>query len=173
MLGALEKLQVSIHEELENLDRNGAAEQKEIVIKEEKVRDPGKYPRISLFYEEQGKGEVNYRTWKYEVNCLIKEKMYYSKDSLLLGIRRSLRGEAAAMAMRLGESASMAKVLDKFHAAFCNTKTPESILNKRAQRALGRSPEEKVKGNSGANYRKPKGHNLNNFGRGPFDDVIY
>jgi len=45
-------------------------------------------------------------------------------------------------------------------------------INKRAQRALGRSPEEKVKGNSGANNREPKGHNLNNFGRGPFDDVI-
>ena len=47
------------------------------------------------------------------------------------------------------------------------------IINKRAQRALGRSPEEKVKGHSGANNRKPQGHNLNNFGRGPFDDVIY
>jgi len=45
--------------------------------------------------------------------------------------------------------------------------------NKRAQRALGRSPEEKVKGHSGAIYREPQGHNLNNFGRGPFDDVIY
>jgi len=47
------------------------------------------------------------------------------------------------------------------------------IRNKRAQRALGRSPEEKVKGHSGANNREPQGHNLNNFGRGPFDDVIY
>jgi len=49
------------------------------------------------------------------------------------------------------------------------------LINKRAQRALGRSPEEKVTGNSGANNREPQaqGHNLNNFGRGPFDDVIY
>ena len=47
------------------------------------------------------------------------------------------------------------------------------IVNKRAQRALGRSPEENVKGHSGANNREPQGHNLNNFGRGPFDDVIY
>ena len=46
------------------------------------------------------------------------------------------------------------------------------LNDKRAQRALGRSPEEKVKGNSGANNREPQGHNLNNFGRGPFDDVI-
>ena len=45
--------------------------------------------------------------------------------------------------------------------------------NMRVQRALGRSPEEKVKGHSGANNREPRGNNLNNFGRGPFDDVIY
>ena len=45
--------------------------------------------------------------------------------------------------------------------------------DKRAQRALGRSPEEKVKGHSGANNREPQGHNFNNFNRGPFDDVIY
>jgi len=47
------------------------------------------------------------------------------------------------------------------------------MYNKRAQRALGRSREEKVKGHSGSNNREPQGHNLNNFGRGPFDDVIY
>ena len=40
------------------------------------------------------------------------------------------------------------------------------------KRALGRSPEEKVKGHSGANNREPQGHNLNNFDRSPFDDVI-
>ena len=38
---------------------------------------------------------------------------------------------------------------------------------------LGRSPEEKVKGHSGAYNREPQGHNLNNFGRGPLDDAIY
>jgi len=46
-------------------------------------------------------------------------------------------------------------------------------INKRAQRALGRSPEEKVKGHSGAYNREPQGHNLNNFDRGPLDDAIY
>ena len=52
-------------------------------------------------------------------------------------------------------------------------KNENRLSNKRAQRALGRSPEEKVKGHSVANNREPQGHNLNNFGRGPFDDVIY
>jgi len=33
------------------------------------------------------------------------------------------------------------------------------FTNKRAQRALGRSPEEKVKSNSAANYREPRGIN--------------
>jgi len=47
------------------------------------------------------------------------------------------------------------------------------LYDKRAQRALGRSPEEKDKGHNRANYRDPQGHNLNNFGRGPFDGVIY
>ena len=47
------------------------------------------------------------------------------------------------------------------------------INNKRAQRALGRSPEENVEGHSGANNREPQGHNLNNFGRGPLDDAKY
>ena len=45
--------------------------------------------------------------------------------------------------------------------------------NKRAQKALGLSPEEKVKGHSGANNREPQGHNLNNLSRGPLDDAIY
>jgi len=48
-----------------------------------------------------------------------------------------------------------------------------TYTNKRAQRALGRSPEEKVKGHSGANNREPQGHNLDNFGKGSFDDVLY
>jgi len=34
----------------------------------------------------------------------------------------------------------------------------------KTQRALDRSPEEKVKGHSGANKREPQWHNLNNFG---------
>jgi len=55
----------------------------------------------------------------------------------------------------------------------CKQKYSFQFGNKRAQRALGRSPEEKVKGHSVANNREPQGHNLNNFGRGPFDDVIY
>ena len=60
-----------------------------------------------------------------------------------------------------------------YSVVFNSTAITSIIINKRAQRALGRSPEEKVKGHSGANNREPQGHNLNNFGRGPLDDAIY
>jgi len=41
---------------------------------------------------------------------------------------------------------------------FCTVRIDNKIsLNKRAQRALGRSPEEKVKGHSGANNGEPQG----------------
>jgi len=36
-----------------------------------------------------------------------------------------------------------------------NVLRPTKSINKRAQRALGRSPEEKVRGHSGAIYRGP------------------
>ena len=59
------------------------------------------------------------------------------------------------------------------HSRYCAFNYLKNKINKRAQRALGRSPEEKVKVHSGANNREPQGHTLNNFGRGPIDDVIY
>lgn len=88
-----------------------------------------KFPRIALFYGETGKGEVSYRTWRYEVNCLLHES-FYSREQILLGIRRSLRGEAADMAMRLGETATVEEILTTFHSAFGNTESAESILKK-------------------------------------------
>jgi len=44
--------------------------------------------------------------------------------------------------------------------------------NKRTKRALCRSPEEKVKGHSGAIYRGPLMLSTK-YGRGPLDDAIY
>ena len=63
--------------------------------------------------------------------------------------------------------------LDSFEPSYGVWYAKVPLGNKRAQRALGRSPEDKVKGHSGSNNREPQGHNLNNFARGPFDDVIY
>ena len=61
----------------------------------------------------------------------------------------------------------------KFHVDALHSFKVMLRTNKRAQRALGRSPEKKVEGHSGANNREPQGHNLNNCGKGPVDDAIY
>ena len=107
----------------------GLREKEVLDTSSKEVKETTKYPRISLLFGEKGKGEVSYRTWRYEVNCVLHEKAY-SKESLMLGIRRSLRGEAADMVMRLGESASIEDIMEMFHSTFGNIETSESILKK-------------------------------------------
>ena len=88
-----------------------------------------KFPRISLFYGEDGKGEVNYQTWKYEVKCLLEEKTY-TNEQILLGIRRSLRGEAANILRRMGTHAKVEDILRKFESTYGDIDTAETILKK-------------------------------------------
>jgi len=86
----------------------------------------------SLFYGEAGKCEVIYRQWRYEVNCLLRENTY-NKECLLVGIRRSLRGEAAVMLVRrFDEPATIDSMLDMFHTTFENTETAASILKNKS-----------------------------------------
>ncbi|KAH3748101.1 hypothetical protein DPMN_182538 [Dreissena polymorpha] len=52
---------------------------------------------------------------------------------MLLGIRRSVRGEAADMVMRLGEEAKVEDILELFQSSFGNIETPESTFHACAQ----------------------------------------
>ena len=56
------------------------------------VESKGSNPNISVFYGEQGKGDVNFKTWVYEVKCMMGK---YSEEQILNAIRHSVRGEAA------------------------------------------------------------------------------
>lgn len=84
-------------------------------------------PRISTFFGEEGKGDVSYRTWRYEIECLLEERIY-SEDVLLLAIRRSARGEAADILRRLGTKASVGDILKKFESTYGQIDNPETIL---------------------------------------------
>lgn len=66
MLTALEKLSITSPAELEKL-----VKKETVVVKVEKTVT-GKYPRISLLYGKPGKVEVSCRTWRYEVNFLLR-----------------------------------------------------------------------------------------------------
>lgn len=84
-------------------------------------------PRISAF---SGKdSEATYDLWKYEVSCLQADKSY--KDSSILeAIRRSLRGEAARVAMRLrvGPSVTLTELLAKFDSVYGTVQLKQTIL---------------------------------------------
>ncbi|CAC5401144.1 unnamed protein product [Mytilus coruscus] len=72
---------------------------------------PNYTPRISTFFGEPGKGEATYNLWRYEVDSL--RKSTFAPHIVDLLIRRSLRGEAEKVAMRLGPEASLDQLLNK------------------------------------------------------------
>lgn len=86
-------------------------------------------PRLSIFFGEEGKGEVGYQTWKYEIECLIQEGKY-QEDQILMTIRRSAKGEAANILRRLGTKAHIGEILKKFNSTFGGIDSPEIILKK-------------------------------------------
>lgn len=84
-------------------------------------------PRLSIFYGEEGKGEVSFATWKYEVKCLIEEATYQD-EQILLSIRRSCKGEAANILRRLGTRVSPRDILRKFDGAYQDHDSDEAVL---------------------------------------------
>ena len=73
-------------------------------------------PRLPNFSGDK-KGETTFDLWKFEVECLMKEKQ--SDATISQAIRRSLRGEAARVVMRLGSAASTSEILEKIYVKKC------------------------------------------------------
>jgi hypothetical protein len=84
------------------------------------------FPKLPAFSGE-GKGEVSYNLWKYELKCLIDDQAV-STSSVWQGVRRSVKGLAAEVVMHLGESATLKDLLDKFDVLFGNMKTGQQML---------------------------------------------
>lgn len=76
-------------------------------------------PRIPQFSGDDPpqKGDVSYKEWRFEVQCLIGDPDI--KPNLLIqSIRRSLRGTAKTMLIPLGEKAGVKQILDKLDILF-------------------------------------------------------
>jgi len=88
-------------------------------------------PRISTFTGETpvGKGDTHYDMWRYEVKCLMAEKIH-TVDSIFQAVRRSLRGEAGRIAMRLGPLADLQELLHKLDSVYGTVELKESLLAK-------------------------------------------
>ncbi|XP_071085156.1 uncharacterized protein [Haliotis cracherodii] len=85
------------------------------------------FPRLPFFSGEHGK-DTEYDLWRYEVDCLMESKTY-SPEVILQALRKSLKGEAALVSMKLGHKATIAELLSKFKFAFGTLRSCSSLLS--------------------------------------------
>ena len=91
----------------------------------DKKKIPSYFPKISTFSGE-GKQDAAFEVWKYEVQCLVNDG--FNDATISLAIRRSLRGEASACAMRLGAGAKVADIIKALNDVFGSLERGESIM---------------------------------------------
>ena len=83
-------------------------------------------PKVAPFSGEDGK-DADYDLWRFEVNCLQTGGTF--EDAVILHqVRKSLRGGASRVAMRLGDQASLSELLRKLDDLYGNIQLPEEIL---------------------------------------------
>ena len=83
---------------------------------------------MSLFTGTPGrKEEATYDLWKYEVNCLLAEGSH-GDDAIMEAIRRSLKGEPARLAMRLGPKTTVRSLLQKLDSIYGTVDVRESVV---------------------------------------------
>ena len=101
-----------------------------IKLKSPTVTVSTSHPRISIFYgdtEKLVKGECLYDQWRYEVRSLLMEKSY-PPEVILQAIRKSVKGEASRVIMRLSPKAGIPEILTKFDSVYGVVESKESLL---------------------------------------------
>ena len=99
--------------------------------KEDKINLDRNYPfpKFTPFSGEdpKPKGEASYEEWRYEVDCLLRDKAY-SKYVIGQAIRKSLRGQAKRMLIPMGINATIEEIMDRLESEYGNCATGMSIL---------------------------------------------
>ncbi|VDI05353.1 Hypothetical predicted protein [Mytilus galloprovincialis] len=84
-------------------------------------------PKIAWFSGTETKaGDVTFEVWRHEVRVLMRQN--YDKDAVLNTVRRSLRGEAGMVAMRLDLDASVQEILQKLDSVYGSVEKKEELL---------------------------------------------
>ena len=87
------------------------------------------WPRLSTFSgDETSKTDVSFDLWKYEVSCLLEEKLH-PEESIRQAIRRSLRGQAARVAKNMGLRADSKTIVKKLEAVFGTVEVGQTLLS--------------------------------------------
>lgn len=84
-------------------------------------------PRIVVFSGEPKGDQVSFDVWKYDVKCLINEGLHKGPE-IYQAARKSLRGEASRIAMRLGSKASIRDLIDKLDGIYGIVEAGENLL---------------------------------------------
>lgn len=87
------------------------------------------YPKFSIFYGEDGKGEVTWDTFKYEVDAALAQGIF-SRPQILAGVRRSIKGCASDKVRRLGPAANLDQVMSHLSIEYGIVETDETIMKK-------------------------------------------
>ena len=87
------------------------------------------YPKLSQFYGEDGKGEVTWVAFKYEIEALLCDKVF-TQEQILLGVRRACKGKAGDKIRRLGPHISITDVLQKFDSDYGSVESREMVMKK-------------------------------------------
>lgn len=83
-------------------------------------------PRIATFSGTSK--DAAFDIWKYEIECLISEKVY-SNEEILLAIRRSLKDSAARVLMHMGKTVTIQDIIHKFESVFGCVDRGQNLLS--------------------------------------------
>ena len=87
------------------------------------------FPRLPIFFGEENKGDVNWTSFRYEIEALARERVF-SEEQIILGIRRSCKGKAADNLRRLGPEVQLHDILHKFNSDYGSVESREMTLKK-------------------------------------------
>jgi len=87
------------------------------------------FPKLSVYFGDEGKGDVTWPSFKFEVESL-EEANTFTSEQILFGIRRSLKESAGDKIRRLGPGVSIRQVMAKLESAYGNIESKESVLRK-------------------------------------------
>ena len=87
------------------------------------------FPKFSPFSgdDPKPKTEASFEEWKYEVECIRKEKEH-SDVAITQAVRKSLRGQAKRVILPLGTSANITCLMERLENVFGNVASGQAIL---------------------------------------------
>lgn len=85
--------------------------------------------RINTFSgDPDAKGDTTFDLWSFEVQCLINDGVY-PEEIIRQAARKSLKGNAGRVVMRLGPEADLKRILDKLEVVYGVVDVGESLLS--------------------------------------------